>query len=99
MLLRGRLTPRRKALLGLLAVLLLVVGWMGWAGMAGVRGVQVADMDWDGDGTVTRTEIMQSFHAVTATRERQDNRECTTYRWHRSGEVIRLDCRTMFDEQ
>lgn len=99
MLLRGKLTPRRKVLLGLLAASLLAVGWMGWTGVAALQGVETADMDWDGDGTVTRTEIAQSFHAVVATREREGNRECTSYRWRRSGEAIRVDCRTVFAEQ
>ena len=94
-----RFSTRRKALLGLVLTALAVVAWLSYIGAAGISGIATKDMDWDGDGTVTRTEIMQSFHAVTATRERQDNRECTTYRWHRSGEVIRLDCRTVFDEQ
>ncbi len=58
MLLRGRLTTRRKVLLVLLAVALLAVGWMGWAGMAAVRGVAFEDMDWDGDGTVTRIKVL-----------------------------------------
>ena len=97
MLLRGRLTTRRKVLLVLLAVALLAVGWMGWAGMAAVRGVAFEDMDWDGDGTVTRSEIAQSFYAVTATRERDGARECTTFRRYPGGEVIRVDCSTVFD--
>ena len=99
MLLRGRLTPRRKALLGLLAVLLLAIGWMAWTGVAAVRGDETRDMDWNGDGTVTGTEIAQAFYAVTATREREGNRECTTFRWQRSGEAIRVDCRTVFGGQ
>jgi hypothetical protein len=98
MLLRGKLTPRRKLLLGILAVLLLAVGWAGWAGMAATRGVETEDMDWNGDGTVTRTEIFQSFYAVTATRAREGNRECTTFRRGRAGEVIRMDCQTVFGE-
>jgi len=96
MLLRGRLTPRRKALLGMLATALLAVGWMGWTGMAAVRGVETRDMDWDADGTVTRTEMAQAFYAVTATVHQDGNRECTTFRWYRSGETIRVDCRTVF---
>ena len=95
MLLRGRLTTRRKVLLALRVVALLAVGWMGWAGVAAVRGVAFEDMDWDGDGTVSRSEIAQSFYAVTATRQREGNRECTSFRW-RNGEAIRVDCRTVF---
>ena len=55
-------------------------------------------MDWDGDGTVTRSEILQSLYAVTATREHAGNRECTTFRWRRSGETILMDCTTVFGE-
>ena len=76
MLLRGKFTPRRKALLGLLALSLLAVGWMGLTGMAAIRGVETRDMDWNGDGTVTGTEIAQAFYAVSATRERDGNRDC-----------------------
>ena len=96
MLLRGRLTPRRKLLLVVLAAFLLAAGWAGWAGMAVTRGVETRDMDWNEDGTVTRAEIAQAFYAVTATRERDGARECTTFRWYRSGEAIRVDCRTVF---
>ena len=69
MLLKGKLTPRRKLLLAIMAVLLLAVAWAGWAGMAATRGIETADMDWNEDGTVTRTEIAQSLYAVTASRE------------------------------
>lgn len=96
MLLKGKLTPRRKLLLGILALLLVAVAWAGWAGMAVTRGIETGDMDWNEDGTVTRTEIAQAFYAVTATRERDGARECTTFRWYRSGEAIRVDCRTVF---
>ena len=96
MLLRGRLTRRRKILLGLLAVLLLAIGWAGWAGMAATRGVETADMDWNGDGQVGRGEIAQAFYAVVAEKRRDGQRECTTFRWYRSGEAIRVDCRTVF---
>ncbi len=97
MLLRGRLTRRRKVLLGLLAVLLLAIGWAGWAGMAATRGIDTADMDWNGDGRVDRGEIAQAFYAVVADMQRDGARECTTFRWYRSGEAIRVDCRTVFD--
>lgn len=95
MLLRGRLSRRRKVLLGLLAAMLLAIGWAGWAGMAATRGVATADMDWDGDGTVGRGEILQSFYAVVAERHVDGNRTCTTFRWYRSGQAIRVECRTV----
>jgi len=95
MLLRGRLSSRRKVLFAGLAVLLLALGWAGWSGMAATRGVEARDMDWNGDGRVETGEILQSLYAVTAQREKQGNRECTTYRWYRGGEVIRVDCRTV----
>ena len=95
MLLRGKFGPRRKALLVVLALALLAVAWMGWNGVAAVSGVETGDMDWDGDGTVTRSEIAQSFYAVTVSRQREGNRECTSFRW-RNGEAIRVDCRTVF---
>ncbi|WP_374013524.1 hypothetical protein [Pseudoxanthomonas koreensis] len=99
MLLRGRLTPRRKVLLAVLAAVLLAVGWAGWAGIAATRGIATADMDWNGDGTVERREVLQAFYAVAAERHAEGNRECTTFRWYRSGETIRVECRTVFAEQ
>jgi hypothetical protein len=95
MLLRGRLTARRKVLFGLLATALLLVGLAGWLGMAATRGVATEDMDWDGDGQVVTSEILQAMYAVTAERRKEGNRECTTYRWFRSQDVIRVDCRTV----
>ena len=97
MLLKGKLTPRRKLLLAILAVLLLTVGWAGWVGMAATRGIETGDMDWNEDGVVSSAEIAQSFYAVTATRERDGARECTTFRRYPGGEVIRVDCSTVFD--
>ena len=96
MLLRGKLTPRRKLLLVMLAAALVAVAWAGWAGMAATRGVETADMDWNEDGTVELGEIAQGFYAVTATREREGMRECTTFRRYFSGEAIRVDCQTVF---
>lgn len=96
MLLRGRLTTRRKILFGLLAAALLLLGLAGWLGMAATRGVETRDMDWNADGSVDRTEILQSLYAVTAERVTEGDRQCTTFRWFRSGEVIRVDCQTVF---
>ena len=61
---RKRFSPRRKALFALVAVALAVIGWLYYIGAAGISGIPTKDMDWDGDGTVTRQEIFQSFHAV-----------------------------------
>lgn len=99
MLLRGRLTRRRKILLGVLAAVLLVLAWAGWSGMAATRGIATADMDWNADGMVSRSEVLQAFYAVVAERRIDGSRECTTFRWYRSGETIRVDCRTVFDGQ
>ena len=99
MILRGKFTPRRRALLMLV---LLALGWLGWAWYAGIaitRGVEKEQMDWNGDGQVGRGEILQSFYAVVAENKRDGSRECTTFRWYRSGEAIRVDCRTVFGEQ
>ena len=49
-----------------------------------------------GCGAPVEFKSAQSIYAVTASRERQGPRECTTFRWYRSGEVIRVDCRTVF---
>ncbi|ADV26923.1 hypothetical protein Psesu_1073 [Pseudoxanthomonas suwonensis 11-1] len=98
MLLRGRMSPRRKVLLGLLAAVFVLVGVAGWLGMAATRGMATSEMDWNGDGRVDRSEILQSFYAVTAKRSTEGNRECTTYRWFRSGEVIRVECQTVFKD-
>ena len=96
MLLRGRLTPRRKLLLVLVALALVAIAWAGWVGMAITRGVETSEMDWNEDGTVSRVEIAQAFYAVTATREKEGVRECTTFRWFPSGDAIRVDCKTVF---
>jgi len=96
MILRGRFTRRRKALL---LLILIVLGWLayaGWAGIAITKGVEQKDMDWNSDGTVTRGEILQAFYAVGASDTKDGNRECRTFVWRRTGEQIRVDCRTVF---
>jgi len=96
MILRGRFTRRRKALL---VLMLVVLGWLayaGWAGIAITKGIEQKDMDWNADGTVTTAEIIQSFHAVGVTDTKDGNRECRTFSWRRNGEQIRVDCRTVF---
>ena len=92
---RSRFPLRRKILLGIVVALLALVAWLHYTGAAAAHGITTQDMDWDGDGTVTRSEIAQSFYAVTVSRQREGNRECTSFRW-RNGEAIRVDCRTVF---
>ncbi|MCD7098652.1 EF-hand domain-containing protein [Stenotrophomonas sp. MMGLT7] len=99
MILRGPLSGRRRVLL---VILLLVLAWLAYAwfaGMAITRGVEMRDMDWDGDGTVSRTELAQAFYAVVVEESQQGSRHCRTFKWRRSGEQIRVDCRTVFGEQ
>lgn len=96
MILRGRFTRRRKALLVLLVIVLGWLAYAGWAGIAITKGVEQKDMDWNSDGTVSRQEILQAFYAVAATDTKEGNRECRTFVWRRTGEQIRVDCRTVF---
>ena len=91
---RKRFSPRRKALFALVAVALAVIGWLYYIGAAGISGIPTKDMDWDGDGTVTRQEIFQSFHAVVVTKTKEGQRECSAYQWRKSQQPIRVDCRT-----
>ena len=96
MLLRGKFTPRRKALLGLLALSLLAVGWMGLTGMAAIRGVETRDMDWNGDGTVTQGEIAQAVFTVVVEQKQDGNRQCNAFAWRNGSGTIRMDCKTVF---
>ncbi len=96
MILRGRFTRRRKALLVLVLIVLAWLGYAWFAGIAVTRGIEQKDMDWNGDGTVTREEILQSFHAVGVSDSKEGNRECRTFVWRSTGEQIRVDCRTVF---
>jgi len=98
MILRGRFTRRRKALLVLVLIVLAWLGYAWYAGIAITQGIEQKDMDWNGDGTVTRDEILQSFYAVGVTETKNGNRHCRTFVWRRSGEQIRVDCRTVFGE-
>ena len=64
MILRGKFSPRRKALL---ALVLIVLAWLGdawYADIAITRGIEQKDMDWNGDGTVSRDEIIQSLSLI-----------------------------------
>lgn len=91
---RKRFSTRRKALLALVLVTLALVAWLGYIGAAGVSGIATKDMDWDGDGTVTRQEILQAFHAVVVTKTSEGQRECAAYHWRADKRPIRVDCRT-----
>ena len=91
---RKRCAPRRKARFAVVAVALAVIGWLYYIGAAGISGIPTRDIDWDGDGTVTRQEIFQSFHAVVVTKTKEGQRECSAYQWRQDQRPIRVDCRT-----
>lgn len=96
MILRGRFTPRRRALL---VLVLLALGWLGWAWYAGIaitRGVEKEQMDWNGDGQVSRDEFFQAFYAVKVADTQEGNRHCRSFAWRSTGEEFRRDCRTVF---
>ncbi|MDR1074743.1 MAG: EF-hand domain-containing protein [Xanthomonadaceae bacterium] len=90
-------STRRKALLGAVVLLLLAAGYAGHVGMAITSGVSTQDMDWNGDGQVSGNEIAQAFYAVTVEKREDGQRHCKIFRWYRTGEVIRQDCRTEFN--
>lgn len=91
---RSRFSTRRKALLGLVVIALGVVGWLQYVGAAGISGIPTKDMDWNADGTVTQSEIMQAFYAVGVTKTSEGRRECSEYYWRKDKRGIRVDCRT-----
>jgi hypothetical protein len=91
---RGRFSTRRKALLALVAIALALIGWLHLTGAAGISGMEVRDMDWNGDGTVTQQEILQAFYAVRVTTTQEGSRECRAYAWRSDDRAIRVDCRT-----
>ena len=94
MILRGRFTPRRKALL---ALVLLALAWLGWySGVAITQGVEKEQMDWNGDGQVSRDEFLQAFYAVKVQDSEEGSRHCRSFIWRSSGEEFRRDCRTVF---
>jgi hypothetical protein len=99
MILRGRFTRRRKALL---IIVLVVLGWLGYAwhaGLAITQGLEQRDMDWNGDGIVSQREWLQAFHAVSVRESQEGNRHCRSFYWRASGEQIRVDCRTVFKQE
>ncbi len=91
---RTRFSPRRKALLVFFALLLAVLAYLHFTGAAGTSGISNEDMDWNGDGKVTETEIMQAFYAVVVEKTTEGRRECRSYTWRSDGTSIRVDCRT-----
>jgi hypothetical protein len=91
---RGKFTTRRKALLGLVLVLLAVVAWLHFTGAAATRGLERKQMDWDNNGQVTMSEMLQSLYAVKVEITHEGPRECRAYSWRGSTETLRVDCRT-----
>lgn len=89
-----RLSNRRIALFASIAVVLLGLGWLQYVGAAALSGMSFRDMDWNEDGELTRREILQGFVSVSAVRTQNGQRSCVEYRWRRSDEVIRMECRT-----
>ncbi len=92
-----RNSVRRRALVALAVLVLALAGWMYINSVAGITGMPTSDMDWDGDGSVTRTEMLQAWHAVSVKRSREGARTCAAYHWRGEGTSIRVDCRTEFE--
>lgn len=93
---RRRRWVRRRALLALGLLVLATAGWMYVNSVAGISGMPTSDMDWDGDGSVTRTEILQAWYAVAVKRTRDGSRTCSAYHWRGEATSLRVDCRTEF---
>lgn len=93
---RRRFSSRRKVLLGFVVLLLAAAAWLHFTGAAGTHGISSEDMDWNGDGTVTESEIAEAFYAVVVQQTVEGPRECNTFAWRSSGETIRMDCKTVF---
>uniref|UniRef100_UPI0039C68F91 hypothetical protein n=1 Tax=Stenotrophomonas muris TaxID=2963283 RepID=UPI0039C68F91 len=81
MILRGKFSPRRKALLALVLIVLAWLGYAWYANIAITQGIEQKDMDWNGDGTVSRDEIIESFYAVAVNDSQDGNRHCRTFVW------------------
>lgn len=96
---RPRFSMRRRVLLGLVIVLLAAVAWLHYTDAAGTHGIETKDMDWNGDGTVTQTEILQAFYAVVVTQTQEGRRQCNTFAWRSDGKTIRMDCKTVFQAE
>ncbi len=96
---RRRFSARRRALLAIVVLLLAAVAWLHFTGAAGISGMATKDMDWNNDGQVTESEILQSFYAVTVKKTEEGPRQCSAYAWRGSGEAIRVDCRTVIKQE
>ena len=91
---KGRLSNRRIALFATFAIVLLTLAWLQYSGAAALSGMKFQEMDWNEDGQLSRREVLQGFFQVRAVRSSDGNRHCVDYRWRRSGESIRVECRT-----
>src|SRR3546814_7258564 len=72
---------RRKLLFGMLALLVLYSGYAWYAGLAFTAGIETQDMDWNGDGSVSTQETLQSWYAVTVRSTKEGARECNAFYW------------------
>ncbi|MDR6991456.1 EF-hand domain-containing protein [Luteimonas sp. 3794] len=91
---KGRLSNRRIAVFATMAVLLLALGWLRYTNAAALSGMPFKEMDWNEDGALTRSEVLQGFFTVTAVRTQRGHRSCVDYRRRGSAESIRVECRT-----
>ncbi|MCL1635241.1 EF-hand domain-containing protein [Luteimonas sp. SX5] len=91
---RSRFGMRRKIFLGLFLLLVAYAGYAYYAGLAFIAGIPNSEMDWNGDGTVTSTEVAQAWYAVIVKNTRQGQRECNAFYWRGSDEAFRVQCRT-----
>ncbi len=91
-----RQSTRRRALIGLAVLLLIVGAWMHFNSVAGATGMPTDAMDWDADGSVSGTEILQAYFAVSVAEQKEGSRTCSTYYWRADRKSIRVDCRTEF---
>ena len=96
MILRGKFTRRRKALLALVLMMLAYLGYAWFADIAITKGVEQKDMDWNGDGTVTQGEIAQAVFTVVVEQKQDGNRQCNAFAWRNGSGTIRMDCKTVF---
>ena len=89
------LSARRKTLFVLLLVVFVLMGLLSWMGVAGFRSTPVEDMDWNADGQVSRSEILQGFTVIVVSETTEGRRVCRYYaRMRDRDEPIRVDCRT-----